>query len=525
MKKLLIRLALCAFLFPSAIILSLQAATAEPGVVSREKLVPFGQLAWSVPEFEMPTASPGLPLLNIVDNSPEAILLRRLEQQGKAAGFKNVIYDNHDRGHSLPAPDMFPSLSKLYFSDELKKLKLDFGLAGKIILPAIVIGNSSTAITKGQRRRSQARLSMTAPNGPNRAHLTYVTNHLYIYPEHRDHDNTDLFPANWPYMVITQGSSYSDKPFMRAILMTVAAFTPETQARLQKLNLIAPTLQMILRRSQKAVYTRAAYMSGAAHPTVFGKRRLVPERMVAMAAALRADQVPPMVHLSVQEDEFDTKAGLAGLSEILFDTPSSIARIWRTTDYSRRMVVSAESTVDPNGHPLTFSWSVLRGDPKRVRITPIGENGASAEISVDWHDTRKITPTHKRLTNRVDIGVFAWNGFHDSAPAIISISFPAHQKRVYDVDPEGNGARLISVDYDAAERKASYDPVLHWSAPWTDEYVYDDAKGLIAIKRQSGDETITLSTPDELADGQPVIYEMEETEKARFLSMTSDVSQ
>ena len=510
--------AYCAFLTILALIVPVATARADPGVVSHEELIPLGELAWAAPKFEIPIPSPGLPILDLVDNSPEAILLRRLETQGVAAGFKNVIYDNHDRGHSLPEAGTFPQLSKLYFSNELKKLNMDYGLAGRIILPAIVIGNSSTAITKGKRKRSQPRLAMTSPDGPIRAFLTYVTNHLYIYPEHRDHDGVDRFPANWPYMVITQGSSHSDKPFIRALLMAVAALTPETQDMLRKKNLIAPTLQMIMRRSQKTVYTRGTYHSGIAHPTVFSKKQLAPERMVTLAASLKPGEVPPMVLLSIEEEDFGN-AGLADLSEKLFDTPSAIARVWRSTDYTRRMVVSAGNTTDPNGHDLEFTWALLRGDPKRVRIMPSGENREKAEISVDWHPTRPISPGHKRLTDRVDIGVFAWNGFHDSAPAIISISFPNHQIRKYGEVTGGTGKHLLSIDYDAEERDAKYDPVIFWSAPWKDVLTYDQSENLVETQRHLADGTVSRISPESLSNGQQVRYNMKETEGDRTLLM------
>ncbi|MEO3417095.1 hypothetical protein AAFO92_20765 [Roseovarius sp. CAU 1744] len=505
-----------------ALLISPVVAKADPGVVAREDLVPFGQLAWSAPNFQIPIASPGLPLLDLADNSPEATLLRRLDNEGRAAGFKNVVYDNHDRGHSLPKVGSFPRVPKLQFSDELKELNLDYGLAGKIILPAIVIGNSSTAITKGQRKRSQPRLAMTTPAGPARAFLTYVTNHLYIYPEHRDYDDKDLFPANWPYMVIAEGSSHNDKPFIRALLMSLAAMSPETQKKLQDKNLIAPTLQMIMRRSMKTIYTRQSYLSGLAHPPVFSKKELAPERMVTLAASLKPDEIPPMVFMEVEEEDFSDMAGLAGLSEKMFNTPSAIARIWRSTDYTKRMVVSAGKTADPNGHALSFNWVVLRGDPERVRITPIGENGAKAEISIDWHNTRKIVPTNKRLSNRVDIGVFAWNGFNDSAPAIISFTFPGHQEREYQPGPDGESMRLTSVNYDAKRRKSFYDPVLYWSAPWTDILTYDDASGGLEITRQFPKHTVVLDAPDSLADGKKVSYTLNDRGSHRVLKMDID---
>ena len=104
-----------------------------------------------------------------------------------------------------------------------------------------------------------------------------------------------------------------------------------------------------------------------------------------------------------------------GLSEQLFDTPAAIARIWRSRACTRAMTVSAEETADPNGRPLSFEWRLLQGDPARVRITP-AEDGRTARIEIDWHEPFPISKDNPIRSARVDIGVFANNGVHDSAP-------------------------------------------------------------------------------------------------------------
>lgn len=301
--------------------------------------------------------------------------------------------------------------------------------------------------------------------------------------------------------------------------MSVAALTPETRDRLREESLIVPTLQMVMRRSQPGIYSRDAYKAGPAHRAVFAKGRLAPERMVALAASLKPDEIPPMVRLRVEEEDFRVRAGLAGMPEQLFNTPSSIARIWRGPEYSRHMVVSAADTEDPNGRDLEFTWVLLQGDPSRVRITPEAPGAARAEISIDWHDRFKADPDEPRTTDRVDIGVFAWNGAHESAPAIISISFPNHQKRIYEPSPNDGGMRLKSVDYDAKARRADYDPLLHWSAPWKDVIRYDDAGATTGLLRETKDGVFELSGQGRIQDGRTVTYTLEREKQDRILSM------
>ena len=92
------------------------------------------------------------------------------------------------------------------------------------------------------------------------------------------------------------------------------------------------------------------------------------------------------------------------------------------------MQVSAAETVDPNGRELGFEWRLLQGDPERVRIEPAAD-GRSARITLDWQEPFRISDDNPLTSARVDIGVFASNGVHDSAPAILSWYFPPEEAR------------------------------------------------------------------------------------------------
>jgi hypothetical protein len=496
------------------LLLFLQSVGARAEVLSirAEDLLRIGRFDWIAPGLVPDWTDPTLPLIDPDASDAAARLLRRLESQGRAAGFRGVVYDNRDRGHSTLPPGLFPQLMRLDYDAELRAANLDYALGGQILLPAILFGNSSTALTAGAAARSLPRFAMTTSGWPARAFRTYVSNHVYVYPEHRDHDAVDLFPANWPYMIVSQGSSGSDRAFLRSIAMTLAAMAPDTRQRLQDAGLIAPTIQMILRRSLKMILSREAYLSGAAHPTVFDGSQLSPERMVSLASSLRPEDIPPMVRLSVVQEDFEAQAGLGELSERLFDTPSAIARLWRRLEGRSEMLVTAGDTRDPNGRDLQFTWVLLRGDPERVHITPQDARATTAAITIDWQDARPITRARGaeeegRLSSRIDIGVFAWNGVHDSAPAIISVSFPTHQVRDYRTGPDGQ-LQLASVDYNAVARQAGYDPLLYWSAPWRDVFTHDDSGTLTGWRREQGAETQEFDAAGRRADGTVLSYEV-----------------
>ncbi|WP_143030554.1 hypothetical protein [Ruegeria halocynthiae] len=294
--------------------------------------------------------------------------------------------------------------------------------------------------------------------------------------------------------------------------------------RLEEEKLIAPTLQMILRRSLKGSYGADAYKSGSAHPTVFEIESLSPERMVSLAASIAPEDIPSMIRMKVISEDFGPDADLAGLTEQHFTTPSAIARIWRGPEYKKQITLSVEDTKDPNGRDLQFFWTALRGDPEKIHFSPT-EDGQQATIEIAWHEPIAINPRHPRLTSRVDVGVIAWNGAQFSAPAILSVSFPSHQLREYKLD-EAGAMRLHTIDYDAEGRSAPYDPLLHWSAAWQDTFDYDHAGQLNQWRRVSADGSIIdfaadgASSSDKTVDyqmikspnGQPVL-EMQNAEE------------
>ena len=318
---------------------------------------------------------------------------------------------------------------------EAQAAELDYGLQDKLLFDRPTIGNSSTAVTGGVLWRSLPRLAMTEGDGtgPLRLWQNTQANALYVYPAHKDwtRDRGDLFPANTPYVLVSHGSSGSDQPFLEALALTYAAFRPDTKARLVEERLLVPTVQMIFRRSLQHVTSRESYLSGDAHPAAFEGYTINPARMVSLAQSIKPDAIPPEVRIAVTAEDLGTE-GVdffgAGLSEQLFDTPGAIARVWRSKAATRTMTVSAAATGDPNGRKLDFHWRLLQGDPEKVTITPSAD-GTSATITLAWHDPFVISEDNPVTTSRVDVGVFASNGVHDSAPAIVSWYPPPTEKR------------------------------------------------------------------------------------------------
>ena len=376
-------------------------------------------------------------------------------RRGTAAGNRGDLYDNRDRDHSNLRAERFPQLTFVEYADDLKKRGVDYTVNPGILFNRITLGNSSTA-SKGSMWRSNARRCYTEARLAHAALRQYVSNHIYIYPEHRDHDAGhngppggygDVFPTNTPYLVVSQGSSGSDRAFLEAIAATLAAFQPNVKQQLAERGLIAPAVQMILRRTYDNVRTNDDYLTGAAHPTVFDGEKLNRRLMVETANSLSVADVPPLARIAVQEESLG-KPGVdyfePGAMEKLMDSPFVIARVHRSARRTYSMVVTARPFAHEGDAKVRFRWSVLRGSPHRVRITPLDEDGSRARIEVDYHERMPIRPGSALASNRVDIGCFADNGKLLSAPSFVTVATLDSERRTYDTK-----GRIVEIDYGA----------------------------------------------------------------------------
>lgn len=402
-------------------------------------------------------------------------LLKKWSADGTAVGLGEVLYDNHDRVHSDMNWREFPQLSRIKYSAAAKKAGIDNGFQAQCQFNMVTFGNSSTAMTSSHMWRSQPRLAYTNPLLMEIVAKRFSANHLYLYPEHKDHDPGhnrspgygDVFPANTPYFIISQGSSYSDKPFMTAVAATLSAFRPEVFDRLKKQGTIFHVVQMIFRRCLNTVKSDEDYLSGLAHPVVFNSGDLNLEQMVRMAHDIQANEVPPSVQLKIERDDL----GVVGRDyfdigdrEVLFTTPMAIARSFRSTGFTKKIRVSGEGT-DANGRPITYRWVVLQGDPDRIRVSPSNSDSSTVEIEIDYHERFRVQNTSAIESNRVDIGLFAYNGKYYSAPAIISYYFPDNEVRRYD-----SRKRIQQVVYNS-----NYvDPAFVAARNWVDDYSYNE---------------------------------------------------
>lgn len=359
---------------------------------------------------------------------------------GESAGLHSLSYENRDGGHSLFDVKTYPQLGTIQHSQEEWAQKRNIGPAS-IIRQEPVFGNCSMAAPADQGG-SLPRLYMISRDGLNFLAGQYLSNNLFFYPEHQDYDPGyhgrggwgDLYPANIPYLIISQGSSYTDQPFIQSFFSAAAALPKETQQGLIRHKLLIPTLQSIFRHSYNTVQSEEDYFTGKAHPPVFDGSQINEEKMIEMAHAMTPARVPPLAVLEII-DEDKPQPGIDFFepqplqSEALATTPFAIARVFRGVARDRHITLSARKSTDILQRNITYRWALLQGDPNRVKIEPSAD-GTQAQITVQWHPAWEIRPGMQ--THRVDIGLFAHNGFTWSAPAILSYYMLPNEQRFYD---------------------------------------------------------------------------------------------
>lgn len=445
-------------------------------------------------------ADPVVPITTRTD--PAGLLLRQWFDEGSAAGHHDDFYDNRDKGHSALDLSRYPQLRPLPYTAEQIAAGADYGIP-RVIRPETVLGNASLS-GPAVNGASIPRLFYSTPEGLAFLSSQYFGNQLYIYPEHQDHDPAaplgtgwgDLYAVNTPCLLISQGSSGSDQPFLNAVAMTMASFSPEVKKILRERKLLFPVIQQILRSSLKTLTAPGDYFTGVAHPSAFDAATLAEEKMMRLAHAMTPATLPPVFRLQVTASSpaprrgIDFFEGPAHDRENLADEGVVIARLFRGMARERRLTVGVADSPDTGKNPPVYEWKLLRGDPALVTITPSTSTFA-AEIIVTYGDLPQAVPGPAGLTSRrIDIGVFTRNQDVYSPPALITFSFLPNEKRHYDPKSE----RLLSVDYSFAG--SFVDITLSSGKSWRDTYLYDKPAGpLIGWQREEPGKALAVFDP------------------------------
>jgi hypothetical protein len=498
----------------------LPSASKPAAIVSDKALVNDRNTRWDpdrlllVSEFLAPAGDSSRSDCNRLDTAAGR-LVNAWVREGSASGLSGILYDNRDRGHSTLNPADWPGLDFVRYSPEVRATDADFGFRPwhRFNLPAF--GNASTALVTPIFWRSNPRSMLTNPLHAQLFLDHYLHNHLYCAPEHSDFDpeHGDVYPANAPCWIISQGSSGSDQPFLQAIALTLAAFPPATRQHLESQGLLMHAVQWVLRQSQRSVTTPADYFTGLAHPVVFRDSQLDVERMVRLAHGMPVERIPALVRIEVvaeQESRHGVDYFSGGPGEQLITHPLLVSRIHRTTQHKRKIVLSASTNSSSPSEPVRFRWEVLQGDPQNVRIRPLDPLQRTVELTVAWHPPHPVRSAPELLSSRIDVGVFTEQEGIPSMPAIFCSYALAGEQRVYE------GDRLVSIDYSSAGEAIYTDPLLAPLRKWKDTYEYNSSgKCLGWVRTQDGlapqhfrFDGLLLVAPGSSSVAVPVQYEI-----------------
>lgn len=424
---------------------------------------------WALALLLLPATASAAPICN--ETWVNRFVCGFLTQQyavGLAAGNTGDYYDNCDAGHAYlgEIANDHPQVT------EIATLR---GFQRNVLADKVVVGNASLVWIvnygpDGSTLSNVLSSMLGTASGPHQlTYNQYAANNFYWYPEHHDHDATDHHIGMTPSVGISQGSSGSELDEVKKWMYTLAAFKPAVKTKLKNAGLLMPTVQMISRRT--LVNSDAEYRSGKAHKNA-AENFDSTLAMVQMANGIDANNVPPVARIRVLNDTYNGVQGtdfFGGSSEHQYDTPTSIARIWKGREYTKRLTVSAADSLDLNNRALTYHWAVVRGDPAHVRFTPRNAQRSEMDIEIDYHPETTIEG-ETRLTSLVVVGVFVDNGAYHSAPAFITSYTPNNEVREY----EAGTNRLLKVTHNTKYVYHGIAPRKSWQ---TDTYHYGPTTG------------------------------------------------
>lgn len=324
-----------------------------------------------------------------------------------AGGNHGDLYLNRDCEHSPLNLKDFPGVTRITFDDEARGRRVDRDLPN-MLFPEPVFGNASRAIRGGALWRSLPRLMMTSESSRMRFFArAYASNQFWVFPAHADYPpvgtNGDVFASQTPYCLTTVGSSYTDQYYLRAGLEISRSLDSRVKAEIVRRGLLAPTVQALIRKSQLCVSNETDYLSAKAHPTAFPGGGLDLRRLVASAAALKIDDIPPLAAVQVAMKPTSYRGAL---SEATYISRFACAFVLRADETKRDFQISATGGDE-------YAFVQVHGREGAVTIESVAEN--VVRVLLD----KEAIP----VDDRVDIAVFARRkGRGWGAPSFVSFA-------------------------------------------------------------------------------------------------------
>ena len=293
---------------------------------------------------------------------------------GSSGGNIGDLYMNRDGRHAMLDVTNYPGITVVQLDEEGRKRRMDMSLPN-VLFPYPTFGNASLAITQGPFRRSLPRALMTTEAAQlNRMAKYYLSTQTWVFPSVFDTapvgTNGDLFASITPYWLTTAGRSWSDLPYLRAALTASRSLDPQVKAAVVRRQLLAPTVQTLIRKSLKGVRTEEDYLTAKAHPTALPPNGVEMSRLTAAAKALTPSSVPPLVPLAVAMTPVREKPVHP---ELTYASAFAWAFVLRAEEERREFLVTARGAkeyafVQTHGKDVDVKIERVRPDAAKVTI-------------------------------------------------------------------------------------------------------------------------------------------------------------
>lgn len=328
--------------------------------------------------------------------------LKSFDRRGNAFD----LYMNRDSMHSTIVVTNFPGLTAVRLDKDARQRGVDLN-APNMLFPYPVFGNSSRAFVNGPYWRSISRALVTTESHRLKAMMKYyLSNQTWVFPSNADTapvgTNGDVFASITPYWMTSAGRSWSDRQYVIAALKASAEFASEVKQLLVQRQMLAPTIQTLIRKSLKDVKGEADYLTAAAHPTALPPSGVDIARLKKAAAEMTKETIPPLVAIDV---EMAPVAVRPKIPEITYSTPFAWAFVLRARENARKFKIRARGAEE-------FSFTHTHGAAD-VKIDRLSANEVRITI-----DRSELSPT-----NRIDITVVGRNAKTGwGAPAYVSFA-------------------------------------------------------------------------------------------------------
>jgi len=324
-----------------------------------------------------------------------------------AGGNVGDLYMNRDGGHSMLVVTNYPGITPVTLDGDGRQRGQDVAFPN-IRFPYPVFGNCSQALTEGPFWRSIPRaLVTTEAMRLNMMTHFYLQNQIWVFPANVDYPpagtHGDVFASVTPYWFTSAGISWSDQPILCAALEASRSLRRDVKDEIVRRGMLAPTIQMLVRKSLRGVENEDDYRSAKAHPTAINGNSIDRARLNKSAASLTVSAIPPLAVLSVRANE-PTEAPL--WPELTYSTGFAWAYVLRAADRIRSFEVTAKGSQE-------YAFAVVHDEQGAARLERLAPD--SARLVID----RSLLST----TNRVDLAVFGRNpGTSWGAPSYVSVA-------------------------------------------------------------------------------------------------------